>query len=204
MIRVAIVDDHPMIRTGLCAVLGTHDDLVVVGATGDPDAVPGLVVDTAPDVVVLDVGLGDRSGLDLIPTLSAEARVVVFSATATDRAVLSALGAGATGYLLKDATSDEVAAAIRTAAAGTSVLAPSVAAKVVGRAQHPDSVLSRRELDVLAALADGLTNRQVASRLFMSESTVKTHLIRVFTKLGVSNRAGAVREAGRRGLVDLD
>lgn len=203
MIRVLLVDDHPVLRMGLAAVLGTYEDVEVVGDTGDPSAVVTLVSALRPDVVVLDLGLGTANGVDLIPSLAATSRVLVFTATGAERAVIGALDAGATGFLLKDASHDDLVAGIRSAASGTAVLSPTVAARVLDRVQRPDQVLTRRELDVLALLAEGLTNRAIAARLFMSESTVKTHLIRVFVKLDVDGRAGAVAEASRRGLIAL-
>lgn len=203
MIRVLIVDDHPVLRMGLAAVLGTYDDVEVVGDTGDPSAVLTLAAELRPDVVVLDLGLGTANGVDLIPRLSETSRVLVFTATGAERAVIGALDAGATGFLLKDASHGDLVAGIRSAASGTAVLSPVVAARVLERVQRPDQVLTRRELDVLELLAEGLTNRAIAARLHMSESTVKTHLIRVFVKLDVDGRAGAVAEASRRGLIAL-
>ncbi|MBF4581147.1 response regulator transcription factor [Curtobacterium sp. VKM Ac-2865] len=204
MTRVVLVDDHPMLRTGVAAVLGTSPDIEVVGATGDPDDVLRLVDATAPDVVVLDLGLGSRNGGDLLPELVRRTRVLVFTATGTDIAIMRALDAGATGYLLKDASPDELSAGIRAAATGTAVYAAAVAARMLDRGRRPDESLTPRELDVLELLGAGLTNRAIAERLFMSESTVKTHLIRVFAKLGVDGRAGAVAEASRRGVIALD
>lgn len=204
MTRVVLVDDHPMLRTGVAAVLGTSPDIEVVGATGDPDDVLRLVDATAPDVVVLDLGLGSRNGGDLLPELVRRTRVLVFTATGTDVAIMRALDAGATGYLLKDASPDELSAGIRAAATGTAVYAAAVAARMLDRGRRPDESLTPRELDVLELLGAGLTNRAIAERLFMSESTVKTHLIRVFAKLGVDGRAGAVAEASRRGVIALD
>lgn len=204
MTRVVLVDDHPMLRTGIAAVLGTSPDIEVVGATGDPDDVVRLVDATAPDVVVLDLGLGSRNGSDLLPELVRRTRVLVFTATGTDVAIMRALDAGATGYLLKDASPDELSAGIRAAATGTAVYAAAVAARMLDRGRRPDESLTPRELDVLELVGAGLTNRAIAARLFMSEATVKTHLIRVFAKLGVDGRAGAVAEASRRGVIALD
>lgn len=203
MIRVVLVDDHPMLRTGVAAVLGTYPGIEVVGSTGDPDAVVSLVEGTSADVVVLDLGLGSRNGGDLLPELVRRTRVLVFTATGTDVAIMRALDAGATGYLLKDASADELSAGITAAATGTAVYAAAVAERMLDRGRRPDETLTPRELDVLELLGEGLTNRVIAERLFMSESTVKTHLIRVFAKLGVDGRAGAVAEATRRGIIAL-
>lgn len=203
VIRVLLVDDHPLLRAGVGAVLASFGDIDVVGSTGRPDAVVELVADTAPDVVLLDLGLGTQDGGELIPALVRSTRVLVFTATGTDVAILRALGAGATGYLLKDASSDELAGAVRAVAAGTAVFARSVAERMLDRAQHPDESLTPRETEVLDLLAGGWTNRAIADRLFMSESTVKTHLVRVFAKLGVDSRAAAVAEAARRGVIAL-
>lgn len=204
MTRVLLVDDHPVLRTGVAAILGTFPDIDVVGSTGDPEAVTALVAETVPDVVVLDLGLGTRNGVELIPDLVRSTHVLVFTATGTDVAIMRALDAGATGYLLKDASADELAAAVRAAATGTAVYARAVAERMLDRGRRPDETLTPRELDVLELLADGSTNRVIAARLFMSESTVKTHLVRVFAKLGVDGRAGAVAEATRRGIIALD
>ncbi|MBT1676534.1 response regulator [Curtobacterium aurantiacum] len=204
MTRVLLVDDHPVLRTGVAAILATFPDIDVVGSTGDPEAVTALVAETIPDVVVLDLGLGTRNGVDLIPDLIRSTRVLVFTATGTDVAIMRALDAGATGYLLKDASADELAAAVRAAATGTAVYARAVAERMLDRGRRPDETLTPRELDVLELLADGSTNRVIAGQLFMSESTVKTHLVRVFAKLGVDGRAGAVAEATRRGIIAFD
>lgn len=204
MTRVLLVDDHPVLRSGVAAILGTFPDIEVVASAGDPEAVTALVADAAPDVVVLDLGLGTRNGVDLIPGLVRTTRVLVFTATATDVSIMRALDAGATGYLLKDATAEELAAAVRAAATGTAVYTRAVAERMLDRGRRPDETLTPRELDVLELLADGSTNRAIAGRLFMSESTVKTHLVRVFAKLGVDGRAGAVAEATRRGVIALD
>lgn len=203
VIRVLLVDDHPLLRAGVGAVLASLPDLDVVGATGRLEEVATLVADTSPDVVLLDLGLGTRDGGELIPALVRSTQVLVFTATGTDVAVLRALGAGATGYLLKDASSDELAAAVRAVAAGTAVFARSVAERMLDRSQHPDESLTPRETEVLDLLAGGWTNRAIAGRLHMSESTVKTHLVRVFVKLGVDSRAAAVAEAARRGVIAL-
>ena len=203
VIRVLLVDDHPLLRAGVGAVLASLPDLDVVGATGRLEEVATLVADTSPDVVLLDLGLGTRDGGELIPALVRSTRVLVFTATGTDVAVLRALGAGATGYLLKDASSDELAGAVRAVAAGTAVFARSVAERMLDRSQHPDESLTPRETEVLDLLAGGWTNRAIAGRLHMSESTVKTHLVRVFVKLGVDSRAAAVAEAARRGVIAL-
>jgi DNA-binding NarL/FixJ family response regulator len=203
VIRVLLVDDHPLLRAGVAAVLATYADIDVVGSTGRPESVVGLVADSAPDVVMLDLGLGTRDGGELIPALVRSTRVLVFTATGTDVAILRALGAGATGYLLKDASPDELAAAVRAVAAGTAVLACTVAERMLERVQNPDESLTPREAEVLDLLGAGLTNRAIADRLFMSESTVKTHLVRVFAKLGVDGRAAAVAEAVRRGVIAL-
>jgi DNA-binding NarL/FixJ family response regulator len=203
VIRVLLVDDHPLLRAGVGAVLASFPDLDVVGATGRLEEVVPLVADTSPDVVLLDLGLGTRDGGELIPALVRSTRVLVFTATGTDVAILRALGAGATGYLLKDASSDELAAAVRAVAAGTTAFARSVAERMLDRSQHPDESLTPRETEVLDLLAGGWTNRAIAGRLHMSESTVKTHLVRVFVKLGVDSRAAAVAEAARRGVITL-
>ncbi|MBD8728724.1 response regulator [Frigoribacterium sp. CFBP 13707] len=203
MIRVVLVDDHPLLRAGVAAVLATFPDLDVVGATGRPDDVATLVADTAADVVLLDLHLGRQDGGELIPSLVGSARVLVFTASGTDVAITRALAAGATGFLLKDASPDELAAAVRAVAAGTAVFSHVVADRLLDRARRPDETLTPREGEVLELLGVGASNRVIADRLFLSESTVKTHLARVFAKLGVETRAAAVAEATRRGVIGL-
>jgi len=203
VIRVVIVDDHPVLRAGVAAVLASYEDIDVVGTTGSPVSVTRLVQDAAPDVVLLDLGLGQRDGGELIPDLVGSTRVLVFTASGTDLAITRALAAGATGYLLKDASSDELAAAVRSVAAGTAVFSHAVVGRMLDRVQRPDETLTPREGEVLELLGAGLTNRAIAERLYLSESTVKTHLVRVFAKLGVDGRAAAVAEATRRGVIEL-
>jgi len=203
VIRVVIVDDHPVLRAGVAAVLASYEDIDVVGTTGSPVSVTRLVQDAAPDVVLLDLGLGQRDGGELIPDLVGSTRVLVFTASGTDLAITRALAAGATGYLLKDASSDELAAAVRSVAAGMAVFSHAVAGRMLDRVQRPDETLTPREGEVLELLGAGLTNRAIAERLYLSESTVKTHLVRVFAKLGVDGRAAAVAEATRRGVIEL-
>jgi DNA-binding NarL/FixJ family response regulator len=203
-IGVLIVDDHPVVRDGLRGMLSAHADFTVLGeaATG----VEALAIASAmrPDVVLMDLRMPQMDGVTTIGALrerGIEARVLVLTTYDTDSDVLPAIEAGATGYLLKDAPREELFRAIRAAARGEAVLSPSVATRLMGRLRAPaKEPLSQRELEVLGLIAQGTTNREAARQLFISEATVKTHLLHIYAKLGVNDRAAAVAEAYSRGL----
>ncbi|MGW4796486.1 response regulator [Nonomuraea sp. NPDC004297] len=210
-VRLVIVDDHPVVRDGLRGMFVEQPDLEVVGEAGDGER--GLVVAAAlrPDVVLTDLRMPGLSGAEFIGALAERvpsARVLVLTTYDGDDDVLPALTAGAIGYLLKDSPREEVFRAVRAAAAGESVLSPAVAARVLGqvRASAPASApapaeLSERERTVLGLVARGCTNKEAAAALFISETTVKTHLAHIYAKLGVSDRASAVAAAYGRGLL---
>ena len=204
-IRILIADDHPVVRDGLRGMLGAEDDLDVVGEAGDGAAVLTLVDELEPDVILMDLRMPGTSGLEAIRALTARgsrARVLVLTTYDTDRDVVPALEAGATGYLLKDSPRAELVRAIHSAARGEAVLAPSVATKLVSQLRAPAAdALSERELEVLTLIAQGETNRGAAARLFISEATVKTHLLHIYAKLDVNDRAAAVAAAYERGLL---
>ena len=204
-IRVLIVDDHPVVRDGLRGILTSDPEFDVVGEAADgAEALAGARA-ARPDVILMDLRMPGVGGVAAIRSL-AEAgipgRVLVLTTYDSDSDVVPALEAGATGYLLKDAPRDELVRAIRSAARGDAVLAPSVASRLVSQLRAPEqATLSDRELEVLRLVAQGETNRGVAARLFISEATVKTHLLHIYTKLDVNDRAAAVGAAYERGLI---
>jgi DNA-binding NarL/FixJ family response regulator len=204
-IRIVIADDHPVVRDGLRGMLGAEADLEVVGEAGDGAEVLGLVDALRPDVILMDLRMPGMSGLDAIRTLTARgsaARVLVLTTYDSDRDVVPALEAGATGYLLKDTPRAELVRGIRAAARGDAVLAPSVASHLVTQLRRPArDALSDRELEVLTLISQGDTNRAAAIRLHVSEATIKTHLIHIYEKLDVGDRAAAVAAAYERGLL---
>ena len=206
MIRVLLVDDHPIVRAGLRALIGAEDGLTVVGEAGSPAEAIDAAARLHPDVVLMDLRFGaDReTGVDATRALRSSAEppsVLVLTTYDTDADILGAVEAGASGYLLKDAPPEELLAAIRAAAAGESALAPAVAARLFERLRSPVARLSTRETEVLALVAQGLSNTEVAARLFVTETTVKSHLAHVFAKLGVSSRTAAVSAARRSGVL---
>jgi DNA-binding NarL/FixJ family response regulator len=207
MISILIVDDHPVVRSGLRAVIESQDDFRVVGeaATGE-DGVRRAALDE-PDLVLMDLqmpGAGGVAATRQIAGVTNAPKVMILTTYETDADILAALDAGAVGYLLKDAHPEVLFSAIRSAAAGDMTLAPSVASKLVeriGRTKH--DTLTAKELEVLELLAVGISNREIADELHVSRATVKTHLVHVFTKLGVETRTAAVAVAVDRGLIRL-
>jgi DNA-binding NarL/FixJ family response regulator len=205
-IRLLIVDDHPVVRDGLIGTFGAAEGFEVLGEAADGARAVTLAQALDPDVVLMDLRMPGSDGVQAIRELAARgvrARVLVLTTYDTDSDVLPAIEAGATGYLLKDAPLDELLRAVRAAARGEAVLSPSVASRVIGRVREPDAEqpLSDRELEVLGLVARGTTNREAARRLFISEATVKTHLLHIYAKLGVNDRAAAVGEGYERGLL---
>lgn len=204
-IRLLLADDHPVVRAGLRAVLETEPGLVVVAeAATAEDAVARAAVGDV-DVVLMDLqfggGMGGAQATALITARPGAPRVVVVTTYDSDADTLPAIEAGATGYLLKDADPEDLAAAVRTAAAGRTTLAPTVAERLMNRLRAPGTALTRRETEVLALVADGLSNQAVARRLHLTEGTVKSHLARVYAKLGVESRTAAVATATDLGLI---
>jgi DNA-binding NarL/FixJ family response regulator len=207
VIRVLVVDDHPIVRQGLVGVLSDEDDLEVVGEAASGREAVAAAARLRPDVVLLDLEMDDVDGVEAIPQLRSvhpAIEVLVFTAYDTDERVLGAIRAGARGYLLKGASSDEIARAIRSIAAGGSYLEPRVAGKLLAEVTAPrraSPTLSEREREVLRLVADGLPTKQIASSLSISERTVKFHVNSIFHKLGADNRAQAVALAVQRGLL---
>ncbi|NYJ02182.1 DNA-binding NarL/FixJ family response regulator [Nocardioides thalensis] len=206
MIRILLVDDHPVVRAGLRALVDGQDDLSVVGEADGLDTALTAVHDQRPDVVLMDLSLGADAvgGAEVTSRLRAlpePPEVLVLTTYDTEADILRALDAGARGYLLKDAPPTELFAAIRATARGETVLAPSVAATLVRRTSQPGPTVTEREVEVLELLARGLGNREMARELFVSEATVKSHLSHIYGKLGVDTRAGAVAAAIERRII---
>jgi len=210
-IRVLIVDDHPVVRDGLRGIFSGDTDFEVVGEAADGAEAIALVARQPVDVVLMDLRMPGLGGVEAIAQLRAgfpAIHVLVLTTYDSDRDVLPAIEAGATGYLLKDSPRAELLQGVRSAHAGRPVLAPSVASRLMGMVggavQRPalgTTALSQRELEVLRLVAGGAGNREIARRLFISEATVKTHLLHMYDKLGVRERAAAVAVAYQRGLL---
>jgi DNA-binding NarL/FixJ family response regulator len=205
-IRVLVVDDHPIVRGGVVALLSARPDIEVVGEADDAASAVSLGRALGPDVVLCDLRLGPGGdGVDITRTLRAGANppaVVILTTYDHDVDIVRAVEAGAAGYLLKDASPDTIVDALRTAAAGGIVLDARQAERVVATMRTRRADLSAREREVLGLLARGLSNREIARALFLSEATVKTHLIHVYDKLGVESRTAAIAAARTAGLVD--
>ncbi len=208
MIRVLVVDDHPVVRSGLIGMLAVTDDISVVGEAGDGAEALALVESTRPDVVLMDLRMPRMDGVAATGAIVSgypSTRVLVLTTYDTDTDILHAVEAGAAGYLLKDTPHAELLDGIRAAARGETVLAPPVAARLMSRLRTPvappAAQPSPRELEVLAAVARGLSNAEIGRELFIGEATVKTHLQRLFTKLDVDDRTRAVTVAIERGLL---
>ncbi|MBK6872001.1 MAG: response regulator transcription factor [Kineosporiaceae bacterium] len=205
MITVLVVDDHPVVRSGLVGMLDVEDDLVVVGEAGDGEEAVIRVGELNPDVVLMDLRMPRLDGAAATARIIAahpRTRVLVLTTYDTDADIVRAVEAGATGYLLKDTPRTDLVDAVRAAARGETVLAPPVAARLVSRMRTPATdLLTEREVQVLAAVARGLSNPEIGRRLHIGEATVKTHLLRVFTKLEVDDRTRAVTVAMERGIL---
>ncbi|WP_054812546.1 response regulator [Nocardia arizonensis] len=204
-IRLLVADDHHVVRAGLRAVLETEAGLEVVAeAATAEDAVTRAAAGDI-DVVLMDLQFGKgMNGAEATARITAQSdapRVLIVTTYDSDADTLPAIEAGATGYLLKDTSPEELAAAVRTAAAGRTTLAPTVADRLVNRLRTPGAALTRRETEVLSLVAEGLSNQAIGRRLHLTEGTVKSHLARVYTKLGVDSRTAAIATATDLGFI---
>lgn len=205
MIRIVLADDHPVVRAGLRAMLGGDPEFEVVGEAPDPDVAVSLATELEPDIVLMDLQFGTaQTGADAtrrIRALPGPPAVLILTNYDTDGDILGAVEAGASGYLLKDAPPNELIAAIRAAVAGETALAPAIAGRLLARMRSPRPALSIRETEVLELVASGATNSNIGARLHISDATVKSHLVHIYTKLGVSSRTAAVAAARKSGLL---
>jgi DNA-binding NarL/FixJ family response regulator len=203
VISLLIVDDHPVVRDGLRGMFSTDPRFEVVGEAADGAEAVAAGERLRPDVILMDLRMPGTDGVAAIRELAERgvpSRVLVLTTYDTDSHVLPAIEAGATGYLLKEASRAELVHAVEAAARGHAVLSPAVATRLLGQVRKPaPAPLSQRELEVLELIAQGSTNREAGKRLFISETTVKTHLLHVYAKLGVNDRAAAVATAFSRG-----
>lgn len=205
VIRVLVADDHAVVRAGIVALLAAEPDIEVVGEAVDGEQAVELALALLPDLVVMDVRMPRLTGdaaTARIRERSDSVRVLVLTTYESDASILSAIEAGASGYLLKAAPAEELIAGVRSVAAGEVALSPAIAAQLVSRMREPaPTALTTRETEVLRLVAEGLSNRAIGERLFVGEATVKTHLVRAFEKLGVNDRTRAVTLAMERGLI---
>jgi DNA-binding NarL/FixJ family response regulator len=205
VIRVLLVDDHPVVRSGLAGLLGGEPDIEVVGEASDGREGVELAAVLGPDVVLMDLRMPVMDGVEATAHIVATdgPKVLVLTTYDTDADILRAVEAGATGYLLKDTPRDALVDAVRAASRGETVLAPPLAAKLMRQVRSNDQ-LTAREVEVLALVSRGMSNGDIAKELFIGEATVKTHLLHVFDKLGVSDRTAAVTTAMRAGILRAD
>ena len=202
-IRILIVDDHPVVRDGLAAMLKTQTDFEVVGEAGDGEEAMRKIADWDPDVILLDLEMPGVDGIETLQRLKemdAPARAIVFTVFDTDERIVSAMRAGAMGYLLKGAPREDVFRAVRVVNEGGSLLEPAVASRFLDSINDPDA-LTARQKEVLKLIATGLLNKEIANRLYISERTVKFHVSEILAKLGAGNRTEAVAIATGKGLI---
>ncbi len=202
-IRILVVDDHPVVRDGLAAMLNTQSDFEVTGEAGDGEEALRKVADCDPDVLLLDLEMPGVDGIETLRRLKemdVRAKTIVFTVFDTDERIVSAMRAGAKGYLLKGAPREDVFRAVRVVHEGGSLLAPAVAARFLDSLNDPDG-LTTRQTEVLKLIATGLLNKEIADRLYISERTVKFHVSEILAKLGAGNRTEAVAIATEKGLI---
>ncbi|MDS1271162.1 response regulator transcription factor [Lipingzhangella sp. LS1_29] len=204
-IRILLVDDHPVVRRGLRAMFAERADMAVVAEAEDGRAACARSAEVDVDVVLMDLRMpGGTDGVTAIREITARPQappILVLTVYDTDADILAAVEAGATGYMLKDAPPEQLCDAVHAAARGETALAPGVAARLMERVRGPQPALSSREIEILGLLEHGLTNREIARELVVSEATVKTHLVHIYTKLDVDNRTAAISVARHRGLI---
>lgn len=201
-ISVLLVDDHLVVRSGLKALLATQPDIDVVGEAATGEQGLAAAAELSPDVVMMDLAMGaGMDGIEAIRQLRQaipRQAILVFTTYDSDADIVRAVDAGAMGYLLKDAAPEEIFSAIRGAVQGRSVMSAPVASRLFQQLRNPDELLTPREAELLSLLTQGLSNRELGRRLFISEATVKTHLAHIYAKLGVETRAAAIAVAIRR------
>lgn len=211
-IRIVIADDHPIVREGLATVLNHEQDLAVVGQAKNGLEAVAKVEELGPDVVLMDLQMPEMDGVEAIQKIKEsfpDIGIIILTTFDTDEHIFNGIEAGARGYLLKDSPPEEVLSAIRAVHRGESLIEPRVASRLLDRFSQlsrnsvPEEVLSPREAEVLQLIARGTANRRIANELFIGESTVKTHIIHIFSKLGVKGRAEAVAEGAKRGIIQL-
>mgnify|MGYP001322557915 CR=1 FL=1 len=211
-IRILIADDHPIVRQGLAAVLDREDDLVVVAQAANGLEAVAKARELLPDIILMDLQMPEMDGVAAIIEIkeaALEAGIIILTTYDTDDYIFRGIEAGARGYLLKDSPPEDVIKAIRSVYRGESLIQPRVASRLLdrlsqlSRAAPPEGPLSMREVEVLQIMATGAANKDIASRLNIGQSTVKTHIVRIFDKLGVSGRTEAVTEAAKRKIIEL-
>ncbi len=211
-IKVLIVDDHPIVRQGLATVLDQQEDLTVVAQAVDGVEAVAKARDLLPDIILMDLQMPQMDGVEAITQIIGErsdTKIIILTTYATDEYIFSGIEAGARGYLLKDSPPDEVVKAIRTVYQGESMIQPRVASRLLdrlGQLSHvhpPETLLSQREIEVLQIMSTGAANKEIASQLQIGQSTVKTHIVRIFNKLGVNGRTEAVSEGLKKGIIEL-
>ncbi|OFI38423.1 DNA-binding response regulator [Arthrobacter sp. SW1] len=202
MITVILVDDHLVVRSGLRALLSTQPDVEVVAEASNGEDGVAVVLEHEPDVVLMDLSMGPGiDGIEAIRRIHAtrpKQAVLVFTTYDSDADIVRAVDAGAMGYLLKDAAPDEIFAAVRGASRGQSHMSAPVASRLFQQMRNPDEALTPREAELLNLLTEGLSNKELGRKLFISEATVKSHLAHIYAKLGVDSRAAAIAKALRR------
>ncbi len=208
-VRLMITDDHPVVRAGLRGMLSGEPDFEVVGEATNGKEALALIGELRPDVVLMDLRMPEMDGVTAISHIKDEypkTQILVLTTYESDADILRAIETGATGYLLKDAPREDLFGAIRLAAEGKSPLAPTVATRIMQRMRGDaeEEALSTREIEVLELVARGTSNKEIAKQLWVSETTVKSHMLHIFDKLGVADRTAAVTEALRRGILRLE
>lgn len=204
-IRILLADDHPVVRAGLRAVLESEEDLRIIADVATAEEAITRSATGGVDVVLMDLQfVGSMGGAEATKQITAHPqgpRVLILTTYDTEADILTAIEAGASGYLLKDAPPEELTAAVRAAAAGQSALAPTIAQRLMQRMRTPSQSLTARETEVLTLVAEGLSNKQISHQLFLSQATIKSHLVHIFAKLDVDSRTAAVATAEARGLI---
>ena len=207
-VRILVTDDHPVVRAGLSGMLSGEPDFEVVGEAQNGKEAVAFVGERKPDVVLMDLRMPEMDGVTAIQHIKSnypDVHILVLTTYESDADILRAIEMGATGYLLKDTPREELFGAIRMVAQGQSPLAPGVAARLMQRVRNPEEEgLSTREIEVLELVAHGTSNKEIAKQLWVSETTVKSHMLHIFDKLSVTDRTAAVTEALKRGIIRLE